>query len=81
MLVYTVFDRSFFAQLTIETALLRAELETATADARQSDEVVQELDRAAAECRALTDECTARQQEQRTAADRQLASHVRILEK
>lgn len=67
-------------QLIIETALLHAELDVADDDTRQSDNIVDGLDRAVAECRQQMDSCTVKQQEQRTAADSQLARHRQALQ-
>lgn len=67
-------------QLIIETALLRAELDVADDETRQSDNIVDGLDRAVNECRQKMDLCTVKQQEQRMAADLQLATHRRALQ-
>lgn len=67
-------------ELIIETALLRAELDVADDETRQSDNIVDGLDRAVADCRQKMDACTVKQQDQRMAADSQLAGHRRTLQ-
>jgi len=67
-------------QLIIETALLRAELDAADDETRQSDNIVDGLDRAVADCRQKMDVCTVKQQDQRMGADSQLAEHRRTLQ-
>lgn len=67
-------------QLIIETALLRAELDVADDETRQSDNIVDGLDRAVADCRQKMDACTVKQQDQRMAADSQLAGHRQTLQ-
>lgn len=70
----------FYFQLIIETALLRAELDAADNETRQSENIVDGLDRSVAECRQQMDSCTVKQQEQRSAADLQLASYRQELQ-
>lgn len=60
--------------------MLHAELNTADNETRQSENIVDGLDRAVAECRQQMDVCTVKQQEQRAAADLQLAGHRRTLQ-
>jgi hypothetical protein len=67
-------------QLIIETALLRAELDVADDETRQSDNIVNGLDRAVSDCRQQMDLCTVKQQEQRMAAELQLATYRRALQ-
>ncbi|XP_025197472.1 mediator of RNA polymerase II transcription subunit 12 [Melanaphis sacchari] len=67
-------------ELIIETALLRAELDAADDETRQSDNIVDGLDRAVADCRQKMDACTVKQQDQRIAADSQLAGHRQTLQ-
>ncbi|XP_026821473.1 uncharacterized protein LOC113559890 isoform X2 [Rhopalosiphum maidis] len=67
-------------ELIIETALLRAELDVADDETRQSDNIVDGLDRAVADCRQKMDVCTVKQQDQRMAADSQLAGHRQTLQ-
>ncbi|XP_027841989.2 uncharacterized protein LOC114123280 [Aphis gossypii] len=67
-------------ELIIETALLRAELDVADDETRQSDNIVDGLDRAVADCRQKMDSCTVKQQDQRMAADSQLAGHRQTLQ-
>lgn len=70
----------FFFKLIIETALLRAELDAADDETRQSENIVEGLDRAVAECRQQMDLCTVKQQEQTKAAESQLVGYRRELQ-
>lgn len=66
--------------MIIETALLRAELEAADDETHQSENIVDGLDRAVAECRKQMDMCTVKQQKQRATADSKYADNRRILQ-
>lgn len=70
-----------FSQLTMELALIGAELDVADAKTRKSDRIVNDLNCAVAECQKHLDNCILKKLDQRIVVDREMAEHRQILEK
>lgn len=70
-----------FSQLTIELALIGAELNVADDKTRQSDRIVNDLKRDVAECQKHLDDRMLKKLDRRILVDRELTEHRQILAK
>lgn len=70
-----------FSQLTIELALIGAELNVADDETRKSDRIVNDLNRDVAECQKHLDDRMLNKLDQRILVDRELTEHRQILAK